>query len=164
MITDDSGFLGIIDPDRYESFVDENWTFESIRAHIVRQMAQRRILMWSTGGEGTRRLAITTWPDELRGHRHIVGPIEVSVGRLCLVNYETISMAAQFKDVAIPEKHMEDCVFSLPSGLYQCRITQTANPDETTPSFDESIAHFVLAFEMLDTSTLPWTDIAWNDS
>jgi hypothetical protein len=53
-VTDDSGFLAIIDPDAYRGFVHADWTWETIKEHFRREMRERHLLIgppaWSTSG------------------------------------------------------------------------------------------------------------------
>ena len=37
-ITDDSGFIAIIEPEKYISFVDEDWDLEKLAKHFKGQM------------------------------------------------------------------------------------------------------------------------------
>jgi hypothetical protein len=37
-ITDDSGFLAIVNPHKYNSFVDENWELPQLFNHFVNEM------------------------------------------------------------------------------------------------------------------------------
>jgi hypothetical protein len=45
-VTDDSGFLALVDPDAYESFVAEDWSLEQLIEHFKGEMAQGRLLIW----------------------------------------------------------------------------------------------------------------------
>ena len=50
-VTDDSGFLAIIDPDAYRGFVHADWTWDTIQQHFRREMRDRHLLIWATGME-----------------------------------------------------------------------------------------------------------------
>jgi hypothetical protein len=50
-VTDDSGFLAIIDPDTYRGFVHADWTWETIQEHFTQEMGERHLLIWGTGLE-----------------------------------------------------------------------------------------------------------------
>ena len=43
-IPDDSGFLALIVPGLYPSFVAEGWDFEVLRSHFLRQMARHSMI------------------------------------------------------------------------------------------------------------------------
>ena len=97
-ISDDSGFLGLIDPAAYQSFVGEDWTLEQIAARFKTQMAERRLLLWATGREDVWRVRIVLAPSEASGFQELVGPIVSSSGNLLLTSYDSLTMAAQFRD------------------------------------------------------------------
>src|SRR5262249_59089659 len=61
-ITDDSGFLAIIDPDAYKGFVDAAWTEETIQEHFRQQMCERHLLAWGTGMEHLWRIDVSLRP------------------------------------------------------------------------------------------------------
>ena len=46
-VTDDSGFLAIIDPDAYRGFVHADWTWDTIQEHFRREMRDRHLLIWA---------------------------------------------------------------------------------------------------------------------
>jgi len=60
-VTDDSGFLAIIDPDAYRGFVHADWTWGTIHEHFRREMRDRHLLIWalawSTAGASTFRFS-----------------------------------------------------------------------------------------------------------
>ncbi|MGG1518664.1 hypothetical protein ABE504_24810 [Paenibacillus oryzisoli] len=88
--------------------------------------------------------------------------IEVTDGRLCLINYESLTMGAQFPDVSLPEAHLQDCVFELSNGLYTCRTVQMNNVEErldTAPELD-----FIIEFTLTDDGGEPWHHIPWFES
>src|SRR5215216_3964121 len=107
-VTDDSGFLALIVPAAYETFVGSDWTFEQITAHFQAQMTRRSLLIWGTGLEGFWKVDVVLKEVEIKGFREVSGPLQVTGGSLLLTNYESLTMAAQFKDVTLPEKHQED--------------------------------------------------------
>lgn len=51
-VTDDSGFLALIDPDEYSGFVAEDWALEDVVTRFHEEMAARHLLIWGTGQEG----------------------------------------------------------------------------------------------------------------
>jgi hypothetical protein len=50
-VTDDSGFLALVDHHAYRGFVDANWTYDGLLAHFRSAMAERSLLLWGTGRE-----------------------------------------------------------------------------------------------------------------
>jgi hypothetical protein len=47
-VTDDSGFLAIVDPDSYRGFVGDDWTYGSLFDHFTHEMQRRSLLVWAT--------------------------------------------------------------------------------------------------------------------
>ncbi|WP_215541682.1 hypothetical protein [Amycolatopsis sp. CA-230715] len=155
-VTDDSGFLGLIDPDAYLPFVGEDWTLEQLFARFRTEMGKRALLLWGTGAEGTWRVEVATGARP-PGFRSTAGPIRVTGGRLLLVNYETLTMAAQFADVSLPEPHLADLLLTVPNGDYACEITQVHDPEA---EYASDGADFVVALTA-GVTPAPWSAPAW---
>jgi hypothetical protein len=47
-VTDDSGFLALVDHHAYQSFVDADWAYDSLFAHFRTAMAERQLLLWGS--------------------------------------------------------------------------------------------------------------------
>lgn len=57
-----------------------------------------------------------------------------------MTNYESLTMAAQFDDVTLPQnpqKHELDQVVNVPPGEYTCRVTQLRDPDDEEAEHDD---------------------------
>lgn len=160
-VTDDSGFLALVDPDAYQGFVGEDWTFEALVAHLEAAMSEQRLLIWGTGLEGFWRVEVSTAGTAANAFREISGPIEVSAGRLLLTNYESLTMAAQFRDVSLPEDHQRDQVISLAPGTYNCRILQLFDPDEDLEEGEGP--DFVLEILPAEAPAAAWQKVPWSD-
>lgn len=131
-ISDDSGFMGIANLNKYESFVDSNWDFEMLKKRIVDQINLNNILFWSTGREDIWNVQVTTNANLASSNFYRIeeGLIEVTDEKLYLVNYETLSMAAQFQDTKLPERHLENLNFELNNGLYLVEFGQLNDPEK----------------------------------
>ena len=56
----------LVDANAYTSFVAENWTADQLMAHFLRQMQERRLLLWGTGAPGKWRIEVAMrWSDSL---------------------------------------------------------------------------------------------------
>ncbi len=161
-VTDDSGFLALVDPDAYAGFVGEDWELDQLMAHFRAAMGRRELLIWGTGLEGWWRVQIATAPSRAAAFRTIAGPIVSSAGRLLVTNYESLTMAAQVPDLALPEDHQEDLVVRVEPGTYACRVLQLFDPDEDYAAPGDG-PDFVL--EILPAADLPpaWSAIPWSD-
>src|SRR3954468_11012407 len=117
-IPDDSGFLGLVNVDKYKSFVKNDWKFNDLQERFIHEMNQGNLLFWSTGEEGLWNVRITTGEVEHEAFRAFDGIMNVTDERLFLINYDDLSMAAQFEDQKLPLKHHEDLEFKIENGNY----------------------------------------------
>jgi hypothetical protein len=157
-VPDDSGFLGVVDPDAYVTFVHEDWTLEQLFGHFRAELGKRTLLLWGTGAENSWPVEVTTGSPRQSGFRRTTGPIRVTGGRLLVVNYETLTMAAESADVTLPEPHLADLLVTVPSGDYACEIIQVNDP-ESDAAF-EDVTQFIVGLT-LGQAPDPWSDPAW---
>jgi hypothetical protein len=162
-VTDDSGFLALVVPATYETFVASDWSFYQILAHFKAQMARRSLLIFGTGLEGFWKVDVVRKRVTVKGFREVLGAIEVAGGALLLTNYESLTMAAQFKDVKLPEKHQKDLVVSIPDGNYSCRIVQMFDPDREASAGDDK-PNFVIDVVKASSKIAAWESIPWFNS
>jgi hypothetical protein len=158
-ITDDSRYLAIIDPDSYHGFVHEDWTLDLLRDHFVKQMAARRILIWGTGLEMYWKIQVAFQPTGIAGFREAIGSIVSSRGRLLLTNFESLTMAAAYADVSLPQRHEANNVMQVQPGLYDSRIIQLSDPTTSEP-FEEPV-NFVYEFTRVTEGRAAWNRIPW---
>jgi hypothetical protein len=160
-IPDDSGFLALVDPDTYESFVNEDWGFDELFLHFKNQMQEQRLLIWGTGAEELWRVQVRFSTSAVRGYREVDGSLVVTNNRLLLTNYDALTMAAQFQEIILPEPQHADSVISIPTGAYHCRIVQTTDPTIERPSNTSLVYDFVVEIVSM-TGVLPvWTAVPW---
>ncbi len=159
-VTDDSGFLAIIDPDAYRGFVDADWTWEGIKEHFRREMGERHLLIWGTGMEHFWNIDVWFELSRRAGFREVIGSIVASQGRLLLTNYESLTMAAQFPDVTLPQAHEREQILSVSPGLYDCRIIQLSDPQSDAP-FEEPV-NFIYEFSQTETPREVWSELPWR--
>jgi len=154
-ISDDSGFLALVVPATYKTFVASNWTFDQIMAHFQAQMAHRSLLIWGTGLEGFWKVNVVLKKAKVKGFQEVSGPLQVAGGSMLLTSYESLTMAAQFKGVTLPEKHHEDLLVSLPDGDYTCRIIQMFDPEQEESAGDDK-PDFVVEVLKATGKTVAW--------
>lgn len=159
-IPDDSGFLAVAVPASYESFVAEDWDFELLRAHFRRQMARRTLLIWGTGLEGTWRVEVRVGAADTHGFREVTGPLRVEGGSVLVTSYDSLTMAAQFADLSLPEPFERNNLVMLPDGDYTCRVVQMFDPDARDSAGGES-PDFVTSFTLATQSEAVWLEIPW---
>jgi hypothetical protein len=159
-VSDDSGFLALVVPAAYDTFVASDWTLDQILAHFKSQMERRSLLIWGTGLEGFWKVEVRLKKSKVKGFREASGPLQVVGGSLLLTNYESLTMAAQFKDVTLPEKHQEDLLVSLPDGDYTCRIIQMFDPEQEEPVGADK-PDFVVELLKATGKVAAWESIPW---
>lgn len=159
-VTDDSGFLALVVPAAYDTFVASNWTLDQIMTHFTAQMGRRSLLIWGTGLEGFWKVDVRLKKSKVKGFREASGPLQVVGGSLLLSNYENLTMAAQFKDVTLPEKHQEDLLVPLPDGDYTCRIIQMFDPEQEETAGDDG-PDFVVEILKATEKAAEWDSIPW---
>jgi hypothetical protein len=158
-VTVDSGFLAVIVPATYEGFVDRDWEFHQLLGHFHAQMARRSLLLWGTGLEGFWRVDVRLSPSGIQGYREISGPLHVVGGAVLVTNYESLTMAAQYADVRLPQQHERDQLVELPDGEYVCRVVQMFDPEEAESAGADQ-PDFVLEFSR-SAGTRAWSRIPW---
>lgn len=163
LVPDDSGMIGLVDPARYEGFVDSNWTLELLLGKFVHFFSERALLVWSVGCEGNWIIEITETAEPERGFRSVSGMIRSSQGYLYLTSYDDLTIAAQFPDSQLPQPHQEDLRIDLPIGNYVVTIVQLFDPSalQLREVFNHEQSHFQLVFTRGDLDQAPWGSVPW---
>lgn len=120
---DDDGFVLIIAPDRYDSFIDDDWTLEQIVARLTDQMTAGSMFAAFVGQDGDEDRLTYGPPDPSEViTREASTIVDVGPGGLWLTDYTQITMAAQFAD----ESPIGPCSVRLPvgPGRYEVRLQQ----------------------------------------
>lgn len=154
-ISDDSGFLALLDPVAYSGFVDEGWELQQLYIHFRAEMKRHTLVVWGTGLEGVWNVDVTLKKSRVRPYREITAPLVVTAGKLLVTNFESLTMAAQFSDVRLPQKHETKQLVPVPNGQYSCRVIQCFNPKQER---QEQSAEFVtpdFVVELTRARTLP---------
>jgi len=166
-VTGDSGFLALIDPESYQSFVDRKWTLDQLLQHFKDEMRHRRLVIWGTGREDVWRIEVRLRRSADWGFREFSAPIAASAGLLLLTNYESLTMAAQFDDVSLPEDHQRDLLIPVVPGIHCCRIVQRFDPEATDSPLRADNADFLIELTPVENgheaadilSAIPWMQL-----
>ncbi|KXO88027.1 hypothetical protein AXK56_11615 [Tsukamurella pulmonis] len=96
---DDDGFVLLITPDSYDSYIDRNWTLEQITTRFTEQMTARSMFAAYVGQDAALH-QLTYGPPALSAvvAREASSVVDVAEGGLWLTDYTQITMAAQFED------------------------------------------------------------------
>jgi len=136
-ITDDSGFLAIVNSDKYSPFVNKNWELPELMKHFVDQMNNEALIIWATGAENEWTVNFVDKPTDKYDYKKFDKIIEVTNGQLFLTNYEDLTMAAQFKEDQIPSRHNSSKNIGLDNGTYNLTIRQLFDPTQNDYELDK---------------------------
>jgi hypothetical protein len=160
-LSDDSGFLGLVDPSTYDPEIGQPVNYENTIAHVKTQMESRRLLLWATGMENIWRIVVTSAkvPESVDSYRQISGPITVASNRLCLVNYESLTRAGKPPIEPLPLRHFEYACFRVSPGLYNCSVFQITDPK----TYSDNATDFRIELTKTGAQLPPWSEIAWQN-
>ncbi len=154
-ITDDDGFIAIVNGARYQSFLEENWQLDKLMSHFVDQMNIGNIIIWQTSNDGGGNWCVKFQEEQSTtpAFRQFTQSINVTSGELFLTNYSDLTMAAQYSDVPIPSVHNTDLKIELENGFYEVTIKQLFDPSNCWEYFDDQNED-IIAFEVIISPSL----------
>lgn len=142
-ITDDTGYMGIFNAQKYQSFVDEDWEFDQLKERLLAESNKGHILFWGTDIPGIWQVRVCDAPVAQQEFKSFSGYICVTDAILHLINYESLTLAAQFDDEQLPEEHLADLCVPLDNGIYQVTVRQLFDPEH------DAIEDGALGFEIV---------------
>ncbi len=166
-ITDDSGFMGIANFNRYNASLSGDWNFGKMVRHLIKEMNSNHLLFWATGEEGHWRIKVVEDSSDTPAFREHHGYIEVTDGRLYLTNYEDLTIATRQGEFSLPQRHNAGLYLILKNGLYNADFKQLRQPeidhdDKKDLEFDFEIVLTKLADENANSrnsfTCIPWLD------
>ena len=157
-ISDDSGFLAIVNADRYKTYIKEDWDLSELFGRFVEEMNNQNMIIWSTGCENKWTVTVTKTFSKNKALREISRTITVTKGRLYLRNYEDLTMAAQYEDEKIPAKHNNELYIEAENGIYKLTIRQFFDQNNLT----SQVPHFEIVVQKDSLEKLtPINNILW---
>lgn len=164
-ISDDASFLGLINTDLYESFIDEDWEFEDIEVRIIRECQKGHLLFWGTSVPNFWTVRICTQASSKEAFRSFKGKITVSNSKLHLINYESITLAAEFEDEQLPDADLEALHVSLENGIYEVDVRQLFDPEKDLIE-DESLGFEIVLQKSAENPSFPlnsFKELVWSN-
>jgi hypothetical protein len=164
-ISDDASFLGLINTDLYESFIDEDWEFEDIEVRVVRECQKGHLLFWGTSVPNLWTVRICSQASSATAFQSFKGKIKVSNSKLHLINYESITLAAHFEDEQLPNSDLEALYVTLDNGIYDVNIRQLFDPERDVIE-DESLGFEIVLQKSTDTASFPlnpFKELVWSN-
>jgi len=161
-IIDNDGFLALVDTNRYQSFVTEDWEFEQLISHFIDQSNKGNMIMWRTGYSGDKWIVnFEQEKSDKIAFREFETQIEVTDESLYITEYADLTMAASYEDSKIPSNHNSDLVINLENGIYNVLVRQLFNPDLDYSDIQE---HFEIVLEKVTEKSNNGIDnIMWFD-
>ncbi|HEY9260871.1 hypothetical protein [Chitinophaga sp.] len=155
-VYDDDGYIGIVNADSYISFVDSDWQLNQLFNHFSKAINDETLIVWGTSpGGGSWIVDFLEARSEQQSFREFESTIVVTDGRLYLVNYTDLTMAAQFEDYTLPDKRNTDLCIELQPGRYRCIVRQMFIPEKDGDRFE-------IILRPAERKGEPVNDVYWN--
>ncbi|MGB4811441.1 MAG: hypothetical protein WBP13_03025 [Methylophilaceae bacterium] len=162
----DCSALALVNPKKYVSFVGEDWyENKNLINHLITQTNQLNILMWGTGFEFDWIVEFKEGISNKNGFREFTGFLNNQDDALFLMNYDSLTMAAQFDDIELPDKETAKYRVNIPNGLYKFRVLQLVDTsqDGWWNEFAD-VPAFTIEYERVPTGSnninaIPWYDL-----
>ncbi|TCD12112.1 hypothetical protein EZ449_03590 [Pedobacter frigidisoli] len=144
--SDEDGFISVVNTNKYQGFVDDDWQFDQLLNHFVNQMNDHNIIVWASNEDGGNewKIDVLNQPSSNKEFSNFSFPISVTNGSLYLVSYNDLTMAAQFEDEVLPSKYNAHLKIDLSNGLYNVTVRQMFNPKNL--DYEAEMVHFELIF------------------
>jgi len=131
----DTNFIGVANAKEYHSFVDEDWELDQLLNHFGSEMKKGNVLVCQMTEEGIERswnveVKIGTESDIGTYFRKATGYINVTNNQLYLVDYDCLTMAAQFEDHSVPDENCSKYRIDIKNGVYKLDFIQFYNVDK----------------------------------
>jgi len=167
-VTDDSGFLALVDLAGYRSFVGADCTPGRLLRHFEAEVERGCLAIWGTGREDLWRVEVRFGRSPEPGFREFTTLLRASGEHLLLTNYESLDMAASHERAVLPERHQDGLRIPVASGLYSCRIVQRFDPEPYDPPCGDGGPDFLVELTPASdadergggVTVIPWTDIS----
>lgn len=131
----DTNFIGVANPEKYNGFVDEDWKLDTLTHHFAKEMKKGNILVFQMTEEGIEHswdVTVNIGTEEINPtcFRREIGYLSVSNNHLYLVDYDCLTMAAQFEDERVPDKNCSNYKIDIPNGNYEVEVIQYYDVDQ----------------------------------
>lgn len=125
----DASLLTLANLELYPSFIGRDWSENfKLQKHLLDESDKMSIVLWGTGFECDWKVAFREGITDQKGVRSSEQYINNSTGDLYLLNFDSLTMAAQFEDHSLPDEETSEYKIELPKGLLKIRIIQMINP------------------------------------
>lgn len=162
-ILDDAGFLGLVNAQLYRSFIKEDWEFSEVKERIINECKKGHVLFWGTEFPNFWTIRICDQPIAEQDFKSFQAQLHVSDSKLYLINYESITLAAQFEDEQLPNDDLETLYVSLENGIYNITVRQLFDPTQAIME-EEMLGFEIVLQKQTDTSAINNINaLIWSD-
>ncbi len=114
--------------------MDNDWELDVLLLHFVDEMTYGNILVFQMTEEGIEhswKVTVEIGQEKPvdKYYRKAVGYIKVTENRLYLVDYDCLTMAAQFEDEKVPDKNCSKYKIEIENGFYKVEVFQYYDVD-----------------------------------
>ncbi|AOZ90778.1 hypothetical protein [Paenibacillus crassostreae] len=131
----DTNFIGLVNAQDYKSFVNEDWELIELLNHFSNEMINESNLVYQMTNKGIEHswnidVGIGLEITDENYFRKAEGYISVTTNKLYIVDYDCLTMAAQFEDEEVPDDNCEKNQIKINNGKYKVVLYQYYNVDE----------------------------------
>ncbi|WP_298539184.1 hypothetical protein [uncultured Aquimarina sp.] len=131
-IYDGSGFIGLINNQLYKTFINEDWELKDVLYRFKTETNNKHCIIWNTGTQNLMTIDFINEFTSKPAFRDIRTQVKVTNESLYLVNYDDLTMCAQYFDEKLPSDMNADLKLELDNGIYNIHIRQMFNPENYT--------------------------------
>ena len=136
----DTNFIGVVNAETYQSFLDEDWELDILLQHFSNEMKKGNILVFQVTEEGIEHswnVEVKIGTEEIvhKCFRTAVGYMKVTENQLYLADYDCLTMAAQFESEEVPDKNCLNYKVDIENGVYKVNIIHPKTPVKSLLSF-----------------------------
>lgn len=162
----DGSLLTLADLKQYSSFIGRDWSEDfKLQKHLLDESDKKTIALWGTGFECDWKVEFRQGITSRQGMRENEQYINNTTGELYLINYDSLTMSAQFEDHTLPDEETSAYKIDLPRGILKLRIVQMIDP--TKVSFWDKLTKkpgFIVEYDNVPDGenklpNIPWANI-----
>ena len=159
----DGTLIALVNTSKYQSYVGEGWYEDNkLTSHLITEANKLNILAWGSGFECDWIVEFNDGISSKSGFREFTGFLDVQENAVHLINYDSLTMAAQFDDIQLPDKETSKYRVDIPSGLYKFRILQLVDTsqDGWWDVFENKPA-FIIEYEPVSSGSNNMHEVPW---
>lgn len=155
------GVLGLVDINAYQPEVEWTVIDPDLIDHFTAEQDAKHAFVWQTSmlGGGEFEVRFTDSATDATSFRELTGTLEVTAGKLYLVNYTDLTMASE-NSTELPTKWGADWFVDLANGTYAVTVRQLFDPETDVQAEDEVSFEIVLTPGAHETS--PPEQLFWR--